>query len=273
MKIKMSKTILDKGLDYVLENGNELERWNAKRLSNVNEELPLNWTAKQNQDGGWNSKEFKSTVSNMGTTSVTLMRLIFFKLQQLYEIKKTVDFLWSSQQEDGRWGENPDQYKDDPPEWNKPGDLKVEIWETANNLASLSNLGYTNDSRVLRGIQWVESHKTASGQFPGYIHTTHAMAAVKFLQKDYEASEKYMEQSYQFLNQNKHKDWFDVMDLIWPLILWSNAQISPKHSVVNAYFSELISKRSEDGIWTSIYPNCDAQYTIEAISLLENYRI
>ncbi|PFK64689.1 hypothetical protein COJ21_25870 [Priestia megaterium] len=54
MKIKMSKTILDKGLDYVLENGIELEKWNAKRLSNVNEKHPLNWAAKQNQDGGWN---------------------------------------------------------------------------------------------------------------------------------------------------------------------------------------------------------------------------
>ncbi|GAB1795635.1 hypothetical protein PMEGAS228_21530 [Priestia megaterium] len=82
-----------------------------------------------------------------------------------------------------------------------------------------------------------------------------------------------MEQSYQFLHQNKHKYWFDVMDLTWPLILWSNAQISPKHPVVNSYFSELIFKRSEDGIWKSIYPNCDAQYTIEAISLLQNYRI
>jgi hypothetical protein len=82
VKIKMSKTILDKGLDYVLENGTELERWNAKRLLNVNEELPSSWAAKQNQDGGWNSKEFKSTVSNMGTTSVTLMRLLLGSYQQ-----------------------------------------------------------------------------------------------------------------------------------------------------------------------------------------------
>lgn len=120
---------------------------------------------------------------------------------------------------------------------------------------------------------YLHIQKESFAVHPGYIHTTHAMAAVKFLQEDYGASEKYMEQSYQFLDQNKHENWFDVMDLTWPLILWSNAQISPKHSAVDAYFSELMSRRNKDGIWTSIYPNCDAQYTIEAISLLQNYRI
>lgn len=265
-------TSLDKGLNYVFENGTDLEKWHAKQLLNIKEELPPHWASKQNHDGGWNSKEFNNTVSNMGSTSVTLMRLIFFKLQHLDEVNMTVDFLWNTQQNDGRWGENPKQYKDNPPEWNKPGDLKVEVWETANNLASLSALGYTNDRRVIKGIEWVESKEIESGRFPGYIHTTHAMAAVKFLQEEYEASEKYMEQSHRFLEQNKHKDWFDIMDVTWPLMLWSNARVSSKHPIVKAYLSELILRRNEDGIWRSIYPNCDTQYTMEAISLLRNYK-
>ncbi|MFC3885121.1 hypothetical protein ACFOU2_17260 [Bacillus songklensis] len=63
------------------------------------------------------------------------------------------------------------------------------------------------------------------------------------------------------------------MELTWPLILWSNAQIPKEHPMMNLYLVELASRRNEDGIWTSIYPNCNAQYTIEAIALLQRHGV
>ncbi|GEL76086.1 prenyltransferase/squalene oxidase repeat-containing protein [Tenuibacillus multivorans] len=263
--------LTDNALDYVMNNGTPIERWAAEKFDNPEATLPEDWSKKQNPDGGWRSKEMPSDLSNMGTTSVTLMRLIFWNLEHRDEVNNTVQYLWENQQHDGRWGEDPNQLKDSPPEWNLPNNLDVDLWETANNLASLASIGYTNDEKVLKGKNWVYKHRLPNGELPGYIHATHAMGALSFTIGDRGKFEKHMEASKKFFLENKHKDWFDVMELVWPLMLWYNAGLSTENQVVKMYLEELKARQDDDGMWKSIYPNSDTQFTIEALWLIRLY--
>ncbi len=74
-------------------------------------------------------------MSNLGSTSVSLLRMICSGLGGSAECRATVEYLRRTQQPDGRWTEDPAQYEANPPEWNRPGDLAVDLWETANNAA------------------------------------------------------------------------------------------------------------------------------------------
>lgn len=256
-------------LEYILQHGTTWEQWRAKRLTGSAEPPPAGWAERQNPDGGWRSREFNSPVSNMGSTSVSLMRMIWSGLADTPECRATVAFLRRTQQEDGRWTEDPAQYGANPPEWNRPGDLHVDLWETANNAACLCALGLAGDPVTERAVAWMEANRREDGRFPGYLSTTHAMAAVYHMRGQARAAERYLDDSLRFLRQYRHEPWFDVMDLTWALILWGLAGLGTRAEAVRAYRDELLQRRGAEGVWTSRYPGCDAQYTLEALEILK----
>lgn len=43
------------------------------------------------------------------------------------------------------------------------------------------------------------------------------------------------------------------------------------HPVVVAYLDALAARQLADGTWPTIYPGCEAQYTVEAVELLRAY--
>lgn len=202
-----------RGLEFVAEHGTPWERWRARRLLGAAEPLPPDWAAAQNLDGGWPSREFRGGLSNMGTTSVTLMRMAFTGIGQSPEAGRTVEFLWRVQREDGRWTEDPAQAAYAPPAWNAPGSLAVDLWETANNAAVLGALRFASDPRVRRAVDWVEAHAREDGTFPGYHHTAYAMASVRSGRGEAARAERYLGVARRVLEQSARSDWFDTMDL------------------------------------------------------------
>lgn len=168
---------------------------------------------KVRMEDGWGSREFNAKVSNMGTTSVTLMRMVFTGLGNTIEAKKTIDYLWDVQLPDGRWTEDAAQLDGHPPEWNMPGVVEVDLWEIANNTAVLAAVGYQYDSRIEKAVKWVEQHAREDGTFPGYLATTLAMASAQWTRDDKDKAEKYLRAAQSVLEKNLHKEWFDTMDL------------------------------------------------------------
>ncbi|MBY6276216.1 prenyltransferase/squalene oxidase repeat-containing protein [Symbiobacterium thermophilum] len=255
-------------LEYVMQNGTPWERWRARRLLGSAGPLPPDWADRQNPDGGWRSREFSSPVSNMGTTSVTLMRTIWCGLGDSPECRATVEYLRRTQQPDGRWTEDPAQYGANPPEWNRPGDLAVDLWETANNAACLCALGLAQDPVTEKAVAWLRANRREDGTFPGYIHTTYAMAAVCHMRGEGVEAERYLADSLRILHKFKDESWFDVMDLTWALILWGLAGLDVRTEAVRSYRDELRRRRNADGTWSSRYPGCGPQYTLEAVEIL-----
>lgn len=256
-------------LEYVIQNGTPWEVWRAQRLLGLSGPLPPGWAEKQNPDGGWQSREFASPVSNMGTTSVMLMRMVHSGLGETEACRRTVAYLWKTQKADGRWTEDPVQSGALPPEWNEPGDETVDLWETANNAACLAALGFRADPRLQRAVAWVQAHARADGAFPGYLATTHAMAAVCHMLGQYPDADRYLEAALALLQRCRTADWFDVMDLTWALILWNLAGIGQEHAAVGAHLAELQARRQPGGTWVSRYHDCDVQYTLEAMEILQ----
>jgi len=259
-------------LEYILKNGTTWEQWRAKRLMGSTEPPPAGWAERQNPDGGWRSREFMSPVSNMGSTSVSLMRMVWSGLGDTPECRATVAFLRRTQQPDGRWTEDPAQYGANPPAWNRPGDLTVALWATANTAACLCALGLAHDPATEKAVAWMEANRPADGVFPGYLSTTHAMAAAYHMRGQRSEAERHLSDSLHILFEYRDEPWFDVMDLTWALILWGLAGLDTRAEAVRAYRDELLKRRGPGGVWTSRYPGCDAQYTLEALEILKALR-
>lgn len=256
-------------LDDVIRHGTAWERWRAQRLLGSAQPPPPGWAGRQNPDGGWRSREYSSPVSNMGSTSVTLMRMIWRGLGGSAECAATLDYLRRTQQPDGRWTEDPAQYGANPPEWNRPGDLHVDLWETANNAACLCALGLVTDPATEKAVGWLEANRREDGSYPGYLATTYAMAAVCHMRDQAAAAQRYLRDSLGFLHRFRKEPWFDVMDLTWALILWRLAGLDARTEAVRAYREELLKRRRADGTWSSRYPGCGPQYTLEAVEILK----
>ncbi|MFS8640986.1 MAG: hypothetical protein LOD90_09300 [Symbiobacteriaceae bacterium] len=58
------------------------------------------------------------------------------------------------------------------------------------------------------------------------------------------------------------------MDLTWALMLWCLAGLDARTEAVRAYREELRRRRNADGTWSSRYPECGPQYTLEAVEIL-----
>ena len=117
-------------------------------------------------------------------------------------------------------------------------------------------------------MAWLRANRRDDGTFPGYIHTTYAMAAVCHMRGEAAEAERCLTHSLQILQRCKDQPWFDVMDLTWPLILWGLAGLDARTEAVRSYRDELRKRRNADGTWSSRYPGCGPQYTLEAVEIL-----
>ncbi|HWI65960.1 MAG TPA: hypothetical protein VNT75_29375 [Symbiobacteriaceae bacterium] len=255
-------------LEFVIAKGEAFDQYRAHRLLNgPDTPAPAGWAEDQTPEGGWRSREMKYRGPNMGRTSVVLMTLNVAGLIQTPEGQRTVAFLWGAQQPDGRWTEDPAQLADTPPEWNRPGDVSVDCWETANVAAGLAAAGYARDPRLERALAWLNAHVGHEGRFPGYIHGTFAMAALHALRDEQAQADHYLAASLQVLRSYEKESWFDVMDLAWPLMLWAMAGLKPDHRVVQAYLADLGARRLPDGTWPTRYTGFEPSFAIEALEV------
>lgn len=263
-------------MQYIEEFGTPLERWRVRRYSGITEELPCHWAAQQTPKGGWRSKESDANSSeHIGTTVLNLLDFAFIGFAKTPECQSTVDYLWSIQLETGCWTENPELLLErDLPDYNQPGDVKVDLWLTANALAALAALGYTQDPRVTRGVEWVLAREESDLDilFPGFHHTLFAMASVQWMRGEKEGAERYLQRILEHFHKNRREAWYDLMDLTWALKLMSVADIPKDHPTVEALLRELQGRRQANGIWRSIY-GWHESMTLEAMEILQGYGV
>ncbi len=261
-----------KALEFVAQKGGPFEVWRARRLLGAREPLGVAAvTAGQNLDGGWRKRgeEGGGPQSNTGMTTMSLLDLVFCRLGNNPAARKTVDYLWRTQKADGRWTEDPAQT--DLPPWNLAGNVNVDIWETANICVSLLALGLGPNPRVSRAIEWVQSRGEKDGVFPGYNHATFAMAAARNLRGENVAARRHLDASVRILKESRDEDWFDTMELTWPLRLWYLGRFAATDRAVIAYLKTLKEWRLEDGTWPTRYKGFETQYTLHAVEVTQAF--
>lgn len=257
-------------VEHILASGNPFERWRALRLSGARtgKEPPVGWAPIQNTNGGFRRPHSTSAVSCTGATSAMLLTMVFLGLENTPEAHRALSYIWGSQQPDGRWAETVDGDSDPPPPWFRPGVVEVDLWETANIVATLAAMGLGDDPRVKKGIEWAERHARADGGFPGYIHTTYGMASVQYRLGAMDPAEQHLRYSGAFLETGP-----DVHDLNWGLKLFYIGAIPSEHPVVRSYLDALVRTQGSDGLWPTIYTGSETTFTLEALEVLKAYGI
>lgn len=85
----------------------------------------------QNEDGGSPYDLEKGKDSGISETCSVLSILSELNLLDYDIAKKSIKYLLKKQKNEGRWSENLEILKYDPPPWNIPEDLKCDMWLTA----------------------------------------------------------------------------------------------------------------------------------------------
>lgn len=177
-------------------------------------------------------------------------------------------YIWGSQQADGRWTESAVEDTVPARPWFRPNNTEVNLWETANIVATLAVMGFCKDPRVHKGIEWAEKHTRADGGFPGCIHTTYGMASVQYRLGNIDIADWHLQYARSFLETNP-----DIHDLNWGLTLFYIGTIPSQHPVVRGYLDALVDTQQPDGLWPTIFAGSEVAFTLSALELLRAYGI
>ncbi|NLN19721.1 MAG: terpene cyclase/mutase family protein [Firmicutes bacterium] len=254
-------------IEQILAQGDPALRWRAARMMRGESRLPqMEVIARQNADGGARCPFAETPVSSVGATSRMLCAMAFWGVGDSEECCRGVEFAWKHQQPDGRWTEAPVPGSSPPP-WFMPGHLPVDLWVTANMVAALAALGYCDDPRLRKAIEWVERHVQPDGGFPGYIHTTFGMASVHYRMGAMDRAEPHLRHALAFLQPKS-----DIHDINWGLLCFYIGTVPKEHPTVTAYLDRLVDTQGEDGLWPTIYTDARQYLAMDALELLHAYR-
>lgn len=116
----------------------------------------------QNLDGGF-AKE-NGEASSVSFTAEAMENLIHSGIKpDLPILRKAASFLWSIQREDGGWSENPKMSKDKVPFWAST-EKGVTIL-TADALEALFDMGFKDDERFRKAVEWLRRMQSQSGMW------------------------------------------------------------------------------------------------------------
>lgn len=190
--------------------------------------------------------------------------MAFFELGDMPEGQRALSYAWATQQPDGRWTEDPTEEPTPPPPWFTPGDIGVDLWETANMVAGLAALGFGWDQRVSRAVGWAEEFSQADGGFPGYIHTAYGMASVQYRVGHRLEAEAHLGFAHAFLGSRP-----DIHDLNWGLMMFTLGGVPTTHPTVRAYLDAIATTQGADGLWPTMYAGSEVPFALEALELLD----
>jgi hypothetical protein len=135
----------------------------------------------QNADGGW-SASWSEGASSLDTTCFLLDQLSDFATQPPFttqppdvDIPAALDFLSSTQLDDGTWREGPSHRT---PDWLMPGSAAARVYLTA-NCARILVLYHGADAAIERAAQALEWSLDPHGRLPGPLEA-HWLAARVF---------------------------------------------------------------------------------------------
>ncbi len=139
---------------FILENGNEVQK---KLFSHLTEECDLNYAVEalaryQNEDGGWANGleiEYGGNVSTPMTTAAALGYIYLFDLSETEIFAKTLDYLSSTQKDNGSWDDPEEITRFKLPPYMGPG-IYVEF-KTDMIIKWLSRMNLNTEDREMIG--------------------------------------------------------------------------------------------------------------------------
>lgn len=136
--------------------------------------------AYQRDDGGWTrtDKDFQGDLSIISSTWVAVQWLNWVGGRNSRVLRNTLDFLRTTQRDDGSWDE-PDEIVDfNPPFWMQPGRYENQLWLTSAICCKLKESGRERRVDFTRALEFIRQGWNGE-RFPVYPHT-HWMAMPLF---------------------------------------------------------------------------------------------
>jgi hypothetical protein len=250
---KINDARIKAALNFIQEHGSTLDKYRLNYLLNKkrNDEIPLkNLRNSQNEDGGFPYNLEKGKHSCVSETCSMLSLIKELNLEESGICKKTLQFLFKAQQQDGSWDENPRITEYGPPPWDTPKKLETKTWLTAEVTNNLIQLDYRNSEQVEKAVEFLMRNRDENGKVAGYkIATWIAMSVFAQLEGlDNETVQKSLKLVETWLQEED----IDPSFLNWYLACLHDAKISHNHPLVQQCLERLVKLQQENGSWTSV---------------------
>lgn len=238
---------LEAAIEFVKKNGEPFEQNFLYSLSDKKYylEFEKQLSVYQNEDGGWTrlDADYKGNISSITCTIMALSKLNSLGMHgTLYE--KTLNFLRSSQWDEGFWDEHEGIVQFNPPRWFYPNNLDNRIWFTNGLIRYLISLNCQDNELINSGKQFIRKY-WCGNRLKGYGHNNW-MAIVTF-DEEKTALDKEIKQNC-LNNLWDEAEGFDLFNLIWTMESFISLKMSITEPIVQRFF-ELVKQKgqSKDG--------------------------
>ncbi|MCK4637766.1 MAG: terpene cyclase/mutase family protein [Methanomicrobia archaeon] len=258
---------IEKTLDCIKKNGTDLERYRIEYLfyNKKDDKIPLKIFSKmQNENGGFPYDLEKWKDTRICETCSVLSILSELNLLDYDIAKKSIKYLLKKQKGDGRWSENLEILKYDPPLWNMPEDLKCDMWLTAEIALKLLKLGYRDSAE--KAANFLARNKK-DDKFFGFL-LTNVIATSLFSCLEKKDEIKNMDEIIRDIIEKEEEPAF----LNWYLETLKDSKLEYKDSLMKICLEKIRKKITKNIIFESVdgkrynIPN-----TIDSLKLLKKY--
>ncbi len=200
----------------------------------------------QNTDGGFPFGMIQGNLTTVNESTVALWWMEELGMLSSAEGKRVFEYLFTNQQEDGSWDEDPHISQYDLPPWIQLGDPKTRLYLTAYATYWLAVAEYTSHAAFRKALHFLIRNQEPSGKFYGYLHTTWIAAGVFLL-----AGPRYTRIANQALDvlYTRSLDDLDDSQIAWGLDCISKGGLPKTHPLVDTWLAELLRRQQPDGSW------------------------
>lgn len=266
---------IEAALNFIQERGNAIDRYRVNYLLNErhNNEIPLkNLRSVQNKDGGFPYNLEKGKRSSVSETCSTLNLIRELGLRKSDVCRKTLQFLFKTQQQNGSWNENPSIAEYKPPPWDTPSKLETRTWLTAEVTSKLIRLGYHNSEYVRKAAKFLMQKRDKNGKVAGYRIATWITISVFAQLKGIE--NKIVQKPMKLVEEWLQEEETDASFLNWYLECLHDAKIPQNHPLVQSCLEKLVKLQQKNGSWTSVDgKKYIVPTTITALKLLRDFDV
>lgn len=266
---------IQKAAKFVEAHGSELEKYRVHYLLGTerNDEIPLRYLRNlQNEDGGFPFKDEKGRANGAYDTDNNLHIMAELGLEKSDVCRKTVEYLFKIQKEDGSWSENEAVKAYNPPFWDMPDNPRTTMWLTADITNVLIQLCFRNHPVVQKATAFLLENRDNEGKFAGPLHCTWISVGI-FGQLEGSRSD-IVKKALKVMEQNVEKLKDGAGDLGLCLECFYAAGITKENPVVKTCIEELVNSQQEDGSWISADGSkYTIPVTINAMNVLKKYRV
>jgi len=266
---------ITKAVSFVESNGTALEKYRLHFLlgKERNDDVPLRHLRElQNQDGGFPYKDEKGRVSCANDTNNILHIMVELELNKSDVCRKTVEYLFKIQKEDGSWSENEKIKAYNPPFWDMPNNPNTTMWLTADIAHVLIQLGYSNFPAVQKATTFLLKNRDNEGKFAGPLHST--WISIGVFGRLEGSNSDIVKKALKVIEQNFERLKDGAGNFAWVLECLYVAGIPEENPVVKRCIEELVNSQQENGSWKSADgEEFTVSITINVLNVLKKYEV